>query len=102
MKNYLASLLIFLVILGLLVVGAGTIADTADEEGLVIVEDAVRRAAVQCYAIEGVYPGSLDYLEQNYGLHIDENTYFVHYAPLGSNLMPDITIMRKDFIDEQS
>jgi len=102
MKNYLASLLIFLMVLGLLVAGAGTISDTADEEGFVIVEDAVRRAAVQCYAIEGVYPGSLDYLEQNYGLRIDENKYFVHYSPLGSNLMPDITIMRRDEIDEQS
>lgn len=100
MKNYLASLLIFIIVLGLFITGVGKVSETADEEGLVIVEDAIRRATVQCYAIEGEYPGSLDYLVQNYGLRIDENKYFVHYSPWGSNLMPDITVMRKDFIDE--
>lgn len=100
MKNYLASLSIFIIILGLFIAGVGNVSNKADEEGLVIVEDAIRRATVQCYAIEGAYPVSLDYLEQNYGLRIDDNKYFVHYSPWGSNMMPDITVMRRDFIDE--
>jgi len=100
MKNYLASLLIFIIILGFFIAGVGSVSNRADEEGLVIVEDAIRRATVQCYAIEGAYPVSLDYLEQNYGLRIDEKKYFVHYSPWGSNMMPDITVMRRDFIDE--
>ncbi len=100
MKNYLASLLIFIIILGLFIAGVGSVSNRADEEGLVIVEDAIRRATVQCYAIEGAYPASLDYLEQNYGLRVDEKKYFVHYSPLGSNIMPDITVMRRDLLDE--
>ena len=100
MKNYLASLLIFIIILGLFIAGVGSVSNRADEEGLVIVEDAIRRATVQCYAIEGAYPVSLDFLEQNYGLRVDEKKYFVHYSPLGSNIMPDITVMRRYLLDE--
>ena len=30
-------------------------------------EAAVRRAVVQCYAVEGAYPADLQYLEERYG-----------------------------------
>ena len=32
---------------------------------------AITRACVQCYAIEGRYPPSVEYLEENYGIQID-------------------------------
>jgi hypothetical protein len=56
-------------------------------------EEAVRRAAVACYAAEGVYPPSLDYLQAHYGIQIDETRYTVSYIPFASNLMPDITVL---------
>jgi len=63
------------------------------EEGRERLEDAVRRAAVACYAAEGIYPPDLDYLEEHYGLQIDEAHYTVHYDVFASNLMPDITVL---------
>jgi hypothetical protein len=58
-------------------------------------EAAVRQAAVACYAAEGVYPPDLTYLEDHYGLQIDETRYAVSYQVFASNLMPDITVLEK-------
>ena len=58
-------------------------------------EDALRRAAVACYAAEGVYPPDLAYLQQHYGVQVNEKRYIVDYQPVADNLMPDITILEK-------
>lgn len=63
------------------------------EEQLRQVENAVRRAAVSCYATEGAYPDSIEYLEEHYGLQIDRENYTIHYMVFASNLMPDITVL---------
>ena len=55
-------------------------------------EDALRRSCVACYAAEGVYPPDLAYLEEHYGVQIDEERFTVSYVVFGSNLMPDITV----------
>lgn len=65
------------------------------EQGTAQLEEALRRAAVACYATEGFYPGDLGYLCQRYGVVYDENRYRVHYDCFASNLMPDITVVEK-------
>ena len=66
------------------------------EEGRQQLEDALRRAAVACYAAEGIYPPTLDYLTQHYGVQIEENRYTVFYEIFADNLMPDITVLEKN------
>lgn len=56
-------------------------------------EDALRRSAVACYAAEGVYPPSLAYLEERYGVQIDRDRYTVYYDAFAENLMPGITVL---------
>ena len=51
------------------------------------------RASVQCYAIEGRYPPSVEYLEENYGVMINRKKYHVFYDGFASNVMPDITVV---------
>lgn len=58
-------------------------------------EDAIRKAAVQCYAIEGSYPPNIDYLTEHYGIVLNNSAYFYDYQTIGSNVMPDITVIRK-------
>ena len=58
-------------------------------------EEAIQRDIVTCYALEGVYPESLEYLKEHYGLTYNEDRYIVNYEALGSNLMPDVTVMEK-------
>jgi hypothetical protein len=59
-------------------------------------EDAIREAAVACYAAEGVYPPDVAYLEEHYGLQVDETRYVVSYSVFASNLMPDITVLEAE------
>lgn len=58
-------------------------------------EDVVRRAAVACYAAEGMYPPNLEYLEEHYGIQVDHSRYVVDYISIAENLMPDITVLEK-------
>ena len=55
----------------------------------------MQRAAVQCYAVEGVFPENLEHLEENYGLQINHEKFIVTYDAFSSNLMPDIQVLQK-------
>ena len=65
---------------------------TAETE---IVKDAIRNAAVTCYAVEGAYPDSVDYLREYYKLAYDETRYFVTYDAFASNRIPDIYVTER-------
>ena len=45
------------------------------QEEAQMVRDAVHRAVLTCYAVEGDYPDSLDYLKDNYRLSFDEERF---------------------------
>lgn len=70
--------------------------DGQKQEGRQQLEEALRRAAVACYAAEGVYPPSLSYLEQHYGVQLDKERYTVFYEVFADNLMPEITVLEKE------
>ncbi len=57
-----------------------------------IVRDAVRQAAVTCYAVEGAYPDNVEYLREHYHLAYDSDRYAVTMEAFASNLIPDIYI----------
>lgn len=73
-----------------LVTRIGTASDGAQTQ---FVTDAVRNAALTCYAVEGAYPEDLEYLRTNYGLAYDQSRYLVTYSAFASNLLPDIYVM---------
>lgn len=58
-------------------------------------ETALSRSISQCYAVEGRYPPSIDYLKQHYGLIYDADKFLVDYDSYGDNLLPDVTVIRK-------
>ena len=70
-------------------------AGRSDQESLRLAEQALRRAAVSCYALEGAYPASYDDLKQRSGLAIDEERYMVFYEIFASNIMPQITVVER-------
>ncbi len=85
----LAGIFILLLFLrGIHSVGETTIAK--QQESL---ETALSRSIAQCYAVEGMYPPNLDYLKEHYGLTYDEAMFLVDYQPIGSNLMPETTVL---------
>ena len=79
--------------------GVYAVDNTTSEEQAKSLEEAIRRSIIQCYAVEGTYPPSLDYLKQHYGIFYDSNLFYVDYTPIGSNIMPDITIIPLESAD---
>jgi len=63
-------------------------------EGLRTLDQSLKRAVITCYSIEGRYPASLSYIEDNYGVYIDRTKYVVFYEIFASNVMPDIVILQ--------
>ena len=74
---------------------AGHSGEDLTEESAAAIQEAVRRSAMQCYVVEGVYPENLSYLEENYGLQINTRDFYVRYDAFASNLPPDIRVRAK-------
>lgn len=67
----------------------------ADRDETELVRRAVREAALTCYAVEGAYPGSVEYLREHYRLAYDSDRYYVTLEAFASNQIPDIFITMK-------
>lgn len=84
---------------GLLLVGAliaGILPELRRDlraESRMAIRDAVLRAAMECYAVEGIYPESLTYLEDHYGLTVNHRDYIVTYDVFAGNLPPDVQVL---------
>ena len=69
---------------------------TGGNEGTGGAEPARRAdAAVQCYALEGAYPQSLSYLEENYGVQVNHSRFIVSYEAYASNQLPAVAVLEK-------
>ena len=88
----ISTILLFFVMFLVLMFGIQNIAGGADEEGVSALKSAIERATVLCYATEGYYPPSLDYIEDNYGVQIDSERYAVRYEVYAANIMPAIRV----------
>lgn len=89
------SILFFVVVFSFFISALrGLSKDTIDrqEQSLTL---AVNRAIVSCYCVEGTYPPSLDYLLSHYGITYNKDLFFIDYQAIGSNIYPDVTIIRK-------
>ena len=62
------------------------------EEGMIAIRELVESAARQCYAVEGVYPPNLAYLEDHYGIRVNKKDYFVNYDAFASNVPPSVIV----------
>ena len=85
----IAGILILSVLLVNRISSAQDIAETE------LVKDAIRNAAVTCYAVEGAYPDSVEYLREHYQLAYDESRYFVTYEAFATNHIPDIYVTER-------
>jgi hypothetical protein len=73
--------------------GAAATKGQADAQALRMTEESIRRAAVQCYALEGVYPVNIQYLMDHYGIRPDTDRFVVHYEFVADNLLPVILVL---------
>ena len=95
MKENAAGLVVFIAMALFMLYCLQSAAQSSQEEGLRITEDALRRAVVSCYALEGRYPPDVAYLQKQYGLQVNEDKYIVHYEIFAENIMPEITVLER-------
>ena len=73
--------------------GVSNIQSSSGDEGMRQLEESIRRTAAACYDSEGIYPPTVEYMEEKYGLQIDKDRYYVDYNIFASNIMPDFTVL---------
>ncbi len=98
LKKLIPTVILILAILFVFIFFVREVADvsnTHSQQAKENLELALTRAAVACYANEGSYPESIEYLEENYAVQINRNRFDVFYEVFAQNLMPDITVVEK-------
>lgn len=93
--SMLLGLLVFAFVAVWMVRGVQEAAQVSDREGLRMAQEAVERAVVSCYSLEGVYPASYADLKAKSGLAIDEEKYIVFYDIFASNIRPSVTVIER-------
>ncbi len=93
--KFIISVCIFLFLLILFYQGIGSLSSSSIRRQRESLEHALNRSITYCYAVEGSYPESLDYLKKNYGLTYNEDYFFVDYRVSGENILPDVAIIEK-------
>ena len=65
------------------------------EDSILSIKKTIADKALQCYVIEGAYPSELSYLEENYGLVVNKEDFYIVFRSEGQNLPPQITVAPK-------
>jgi hypothetical protein len=91
-RKAIPIILTALVVWGI-ILGASATQGQADEQAQKLTEESIRRAAVQCYALEGIYPVNIEYLKDHYGIRPDTKRFIIHYQFIADNLLPDISVI---------
>ena len=75
--------------------GIASVSETTIDKQKESLTTALNRSITQCYAVEGTYPPSLEYIENHYGLTYDHDKFFVDYQVYGANMYPTVTVLTK-------
>ena len=98
-RKDVAAILIFVALIVAFVFLINNITGKGNGRELEIVRDAVKNAALTCYAVEGMYPANRTYLRTHYTLSYNEDRYIVYYQPRASNVMPSIKVVERGNTD---
>lgn len=94
-KSWILWTLLILLLLGALCLLFSDGGRDIDDSSALAIREAVQRSALQCYAVEGAYPPDLRYLEENYGLQVNQQDFYVTYDAFASNLPPTVRVTRR-------
>ena len=94
-KNIIIPVLVLGLMVFALIYGMQWFGRMNDEQNRALTEQSIKKAAVQCYSNEGMYPADVEYLIDNYFVTIDYDKYSVLYDCFASNVMPTIKVFMK-------
>ncbi|MEA4870594.1 MAG: hypothetical protein VB062_08185 [Christensenella sp.] len=93
-KGLLFAVIVFVLLVAVFLLSLFAATQRNDAREQEMMSDALRRAIVTCYAVEGKYPPNLDYIYKNYGVRIDASRYVVFYDVIAANVMPSVDVIR--------
>jgi len=94
-KNIILSAALLVAVVAVFQASVGNAALKVDESAERAQYEAIKKATVQCYALEGFFPPNMDYLIDHYGIIVDYDKFIIHYEAEGANLMPDIVVINR-------
>lgn len=98
-KNALAYIIPCVLFTGIiiwLVVSLNNTSDTARRQECAAVKSTLENGITMCYAIEGAYPPSAEYLSEYYGVTYDAAKYIVHYDYFADNVRPSVRVIMRN------
>ncbi|MBO5999641.1 MAG: hypothetical protein J6P87_08120 [Lachnospiraceae bacterium] len=93
--NLIVIILVPVLVLGMMLPSLSGVDREVSLEEREQLENAIRRAAVACYAAEGVYPPDIEYIGEHYGVRIHDDRFIISYEVFAENIMPGIRVMEK-------
>jgi len=100
-RKKLLPLVFFIAILVFVLYGVQNATDNSGRLQYDFTLRAIQRALADCYAIEGYYPPNMQYLYDNYAVHVDTDKYFVLYDIFAPNIRPTVQLIdRRSLIYE--
>ena len=97
-RRRLAAVWVIVAIIAVVLIIPAAVSARKEEtqESVRSITETVQERALQCYEIEGAYPSSLSYLEENYGLTLNQEDYLVVYKPVAENLPPEVRVIERE------
>lgn len=92
---YILPCALFAVMLAWLITAVTNTASSTEQKELSALKTSVENGITMCYAVEGAYPESVEYLCENYGLIYDKSKFIVHYESFASNIRPTVRILER-------
>ncbi|MBQ9059483.1 MAG: hypothetical protein IJ125_09890 [Atopobiaceae bacterium] len=92
-RKLLSRVVAVFLVVALAVLAFFTVREYSRQQGAASMRDAILNSAKRCCAVEGSYPSSLDYLEENYGLSVNHNDYVITYEAYAGNVMPSVVVV---------
>ena len=89
------SVLLFVAIVAVISFGMTNIQQRGGAQQAKLLKDALCRASVSCYAVEGRYPPTLEYIKDNYGVVVNDDKFIVRYVAFAENIMPTIRVLER-------
>lgn len=93
--TYIVPLVIFAAMMAWFLLAMRNADSSAKQKELSALKSNVENGITMCYAVEGAYPESVEYLTENYGLVYDKDKYIIDYSRFADNIRPSVNVLER-------
>ena len=93
---YVIPILLFAAMLAWVIISLINTSRSAGRQEMAAVKSTLENGITMCYAIEGAYPPSLEYLSENYGITYDTSKFIVRYDRFADNIRPTVRVIERN------